>query len=449
MIEQIDLNINGTSIVSMTGEWMKLQTYLKYDKTKRGILNEMVGNVPSMYDPANGPGRTNQYPNAIQVLGALPPAPSIQGRQLVIPLSFWFCQEIGQSLPLVSLTEAEVEIVVRFRNIYELFTVIDVRNTSPTYGERIPGIAQDNELGLQNFLSPPLLNGNPSLPSLQNWNLNPYIEANYIFLTESERAHVAGYEKTFLITQPRFLPITNQYGYNDVLIPMFNLCTRVVTVFQRSDLALLNQWDNYTNWLNPEIPQIDQTAVPVGPLLFYTSGVNNPTTQLVQDILQEGNLVFDGADRFDTKNANFFRLLENFQYTDGDTVDLPGIYQYSFALDPNDITQPSGAANGSMFNRTNFQYTLQVPPIVNAVNHTSQCVIKSTVFNPVPTPVAPESTVPAAPGLQPAVSPNDVLRITNPLTDNGMAYQYIGMIYVEAYNFLKVTSGQANLVFNT
>jgi len=449
MIDTITLNMNGTSIVTMTGEWMKLYTYLKYNATQRRIIDEMVGNTPNMYDPANGAGRTNQYPNAIQLPGGLTPAPSIPGRQLNIPLSFWFCQEIGQSLPLVALTESEVEIVVTFRTIYDLFTVIDVRNTSPTYGQRIPGIPQDNVLGMQNFLSPPLVNGDPSQTALQNWNLNPYVEANFIFLTETERAHVAGYEKTFLITQPRWVATPKQYGYNDILIPMFNLCTRVVAVFQRTDLALNNQWDNYTNWTNARIPQIDQTGVPIGPLVFYTSGVNTPTTQLAQDILQEGHLVFDGADRFDTKNTNFFRLIENFQYSGGDTTSLPGIYQYSFALDPNDITQPSGAANGSMFNKTNLQYTLRVPPVTSVGTQTGQCVVKSTVFNPVPTPVPTTATIPPAPGLPANYQPGDTLYITNPIDNNGMPYQYNGIIYVEAYNFLKVTSGQANLVFST
>lgn len=460
MIQEISVLINGTAVVTMTGEWMKLLTYLKYNRTKRGIIDQMVGNAPELYDPANGPGRSNQYPNAIQTSNlAVPPttpAPSIRGRQLTIPLPFWFCEEVGQSLPLVALTEAEVELSVTFRNIYELFTVVDVRPSSLTYGQRIPGQPADNYLGLQNFLSPPDFDGNPTNLTLQNWNLNPYVEANYVFLTETERAHVAGYDRTYLILQPRLLPIRNQYGYNDVLIPMFNLCTRVVAVFQRTDKTLLNDWDNYTNWDDPNVPPLSNPTASIGPLTFFTSGVVDPITVYPQNILQEGKLVFDGKDRFSTKNDAFWRLIENYKYTAGDTTELPGIYEYSFALNPSTPTQPSGTINGSMFNKTNMQYTLQVPPVnpavVNANDLIEQppvCVVKSTVFNPVPTPVPPNATVSPGPGLPPLFQPGQTIQLYNTPQVNGQVYQYNGTIYVESYNFLKVTSGTANVVFNT
>jgi hypothetical protein len=465
MIQEVSLLINGSAIITMTGEWMKVLNYLKYNRTKRSLIDEMVGNVPELYDPANAYNRTNQYPNAIQSSSSptppTTPAPSIPGRQLNIPLPFWFCENIGQSLPLVALTEAEVEISVTFRNIYQLFTVIDVRdnnnpNTPSTFGQRIPGAPQDNFLGIQNFLSPPDFFGNPTNTSLQNWNLNPYIEANYIFLTETERAHVAGFERTYLITQPRLITVANEYGLNQTLIPMFNLCTRVIALFQRTDRALLNDWDNYTNWESPDLPITQATTTVTGPpLTFWSSGNVDPLVPAAFDILQEGNLTFDGKDRFTTKNSNFFRLIENYKFTSGDTIDLPGIYQYSFALDPADPTQPSGTANGSMFNKTYFNYTLQVPPVdpalVNAglLNNPPVCVVKSTVFNPVPTPVPANATVSPGPGLPSLFQPGQTIQLYNPVPTNGMIWQYNGTIYVESYNFLKVTSGTANLVFST
>lgn len=477
MIQEISILVNGTAVSTMTGEWMKLLTYMKFDKAKRSLLDQMVGNTPDMYDPANANGRTNQYPNAIQPSNLSPPpsnpAPSIPGRQLVIPLSFWFCEDIAQSIPLVALTEAEVEVSVTFRPIYQLFTVIDPRdvnnpnattsNPTGTFGQRIPGIAGDNFLGIQNFLSPPGFNGVATNLVLQNWNLNPYVEANYIFLTETERAMVAGYERTYLISQVRYIPVSGQYGFNDTLIPMFNLCTRVVAVFQRSDLVNLNQWDNYTNWTDPNVPLLSNPTASFGPLTFFTSGVVDTTQVYPQDILQEGKLIFDGKDRFSTKNTGFWRLIENYKYTGGDTSELPGIYQYSFAIDPNDVPQPSGAANGSMFNKTFFEYTLQVPPVnpsILADNDSTfappVCVVKSTVFNPVPTriPSGPAGEPnpylqPPAPGIPPVYQAGQTLTLYQPQQTNGQAFQYAGMIYVEAYNFLKVTSGVANVIFNT
>jgi hypothetical protein len=463
MIQEASILINGSPIVTMTGEWMKLISYLKYDKTKRAIIDQMVGNTSDFYDPANVGNRKRQYPSAVQTSPPTSPqnpvAPSIRGRQLNIPLPFWFCENIGQSLPLVALTEGEVEISITFRNLYQLFTTIDVRNINPnspsTYGTRTPGLPGDNNLGLQNFLSAPDFFGFPINLSLQNWNLNPYIEANYVFLTDTERAHVAGYDRTYIITQPRLVPLKNEYGYNDTLIPMFNLCTRIIAVFQRSDSALLNKWDNYTNWSDSTIAPLSQAAGNTGPLQFYTSGIVNPNAPLDPVILQEATLVLDGKERFPKKNSNFFNLIENFKYSSGETFDLPGIYQYSFSLEPNNMIQPSGSLNGSMFNKTRLQYTLQVPAVdqeavaASEANNPPVCVVKSTVFNPVPTPVPANATVPPGPGLPPLFQANQTISIYSAPTNNGMAFQYNGIIYVESYNFLKVTGGTANVIFST
>jgi hypothetical protein len=477
MIETASVLMNGTPVSTVTGEWMKIKSYLKHSKTQRAKIDIMVGNTPDMYDPANAPGRTNQYPNAINIsaTNTAPPAPSIAGRQLTIPLSFWFCEEIGQSIPLVALPLTEVSIQITFRNIYSLFTILDTRqspttpgasSTNPTFQQRVVGNPGDSSLGIQNFLSYPDVNGKPTNTSLANWNIDPYIEANYIFLTDTERAHIAQYERSFLMTQVRYTKNDNQYGLNNVMIPMYNLCTRVVTLFQREDRALLNDFDNYTNWDSIFYPPV-QTWPSVLPTYqkpaladqWYSTGIQLSNSMNTQDILQEGNIIFDGTDRFVTKNVNFFRGIQNYRYSDGDTTSLPGINVYSFALDPNTITQPSGSANGSMFNKTMFKYTLLVPPVVQIsgapASQPAVCVVKDTVFSPVPTAVLPGSTttpVDASGNIvgRPLLSPGQVLTVYSTPTNVQIQYNgYSSMIYIESYNFLKVTNGQANLVFTT
>jgi hypothetical protein len=452
MIEQASVLMNGTPIATMTGEWMKVASYLKQDKAKHDMLDEMVGNTQDMYDPANAGGRFNQYPNAIATPTNPIPQPSIRGRKLVIPLPFWFCEDIGQSLPLVAMQQTEVEISITMRNIYSLFTIINVDPSSANYLTRVVGTPGDNIQGMQNFLSYPDVQGNPTNPSLLNWNLNPYIEGNYIFLSETERAHVAAYDRTYLINQVRFVTSEKQYGLNNLLIPMFNLCTRVVALFQRFDRAQLNDWDNYTNWEDPFSPPIDVTSIPVGPNQYYSSGTQIVSNMGSQDIMQEGNLVFDGKDRFVTKNVNFFRELQNYRFSHGVTTELPGINLYSFALNPDEITQPSGSANGSMFNKTTFSYTLLTPPISATANTTQTvvCVDKSTVFSPNPVAVPTTATVSPAPGIPPQYQPGQTITVYSAPSNLNVQFQgYNTIVYIESYNFLKVTNGQANVVFNT
>jgi hypothetical protein len=171
-----------------------------------------------------------------------------------------------------------------------------------------------------------------------------------------------------------------------------------------------------------------------------------------QDILVEGNLIFDGKDRFTTKNLNFFRDIQNFRFTPGPCRDLPGIYMYSFALDPNSITQPSGSVNASMFNKTTFQYTLLVPPVTPTANttQTTLCVVKSSASatNHVGVPIS--STISPAPGVRALVDPGSTITLYSAPTNLYVQFQgYNTTIYIESYNFLKVTNGQANVVFST
>ena len=466
MIQELAVNFNGTTMVTMTGEWMKVLSYLQEDVAKRAVIDQMVGNVPEMYDPANANGRTNQYPHAIaNKTDNQTPAPSIRGRQLQIPLPLWFCKEIGQALPLISMRLTEVEFVVTLTNMYNLFTIKDVENSS---SERILGVPGGRFTGIQNFLSYPDSTGFPTNSALINWNMDPYIEANYIFLTDTERAYVAANERTFLINQVRYVRNEKQYGLNNVLIPMYNLCTRVVALFQRVDRALINDWDNYTNWTNPTYaPIISGTASGYlsnvySPTQIMTSGYGFANNMNQQDILVEGNIIFDGKDRFTSKNVNFFREIQNYRFSKGNTEEMPGIYVYSFALDPNTITQPTGTVNASMFNKTFFKYTLLVPPVKATADttQTSICVLKEHALSTNPGPdIAVSSTLPRqttnggntnlAP-IPPLVNPADVITLYSSPTNLDLQFQgYNSIVYIESYNFLKVTNGQANVVFTT
>jgi len=456
MIEEVALTFNGTQIVSYSGEWLKVMSYLKDSKAKRQTVDQMVGNLREMYDPGNTDGRMNQYPHAIATSAAPITAPSIQGRQLTIPLPFWFCQEISQSLPLIAMRLTEVEIQVTFTALYNVFTTLDTNPTSNTFGFRIPGAPNNPYTGIQNFLSYPDAQGNPQNSALTTWNLDPYIEANYVFLTDTERSHVAAYERTFLITQVRNIYVEKQYGLNNLLIPMFNLCTRVVALFQRYDRAQLNDWDNYTNWDEIVNPTINTNLLPFNDPYttqqLFTSGPAFSNNMGLQDILVEGNLIFDGKDRFTTKNMNFFRDIQNYRFSQGPCRDLPGIYLYSFALDPNSITQPSGTVNASMFNKTTFRYTLLVPPITptSSTSQTALCVTKDSVNSSTQVAVPIGSTVSPAPGVPALIQPGTTITVYSAPTNLYVQYQgYNTTMYIESYNFVKVTGGQANVVFST
>jgi hypothetical protein len=445
MINYVAILVNGQELVRHTGEWMKLYAQLKFDSNKKEVLNRLIGNVPEMYDPANAFDRLNQYPHAISTSSDLA-SPSIQTRTLTIPLHFWFCESVGSALPLVALQYSEVEIVVELKNMYQLFTTLDVRQSSPTFGMRIAPDTSSTVFNINHFLSPPTY-ADPTVPvnpSLSLWNMNPYLECNYIFLTDTELAHIASTEHSFIIKQVDRKEVEGQYGAsNDIELVMRNLCTRVVWVAQRSDCLSKNDYDNYTNWEHPNQSPLTSTGFAyMTP--WYSSGVEDGSPKQ-RDILIESNIILDGKERFGVKQAEFFSNIQNYRHHDGKTiVDLPGIYSYSFSLD-HDKGQPSGHINGSQFNKTILRNTYVQPPYT-PTTETSVCVLKSTLGNQNPTVVDPNAV--DANG-NPLYSPSEIVRIVYTSYDKKLVYTFNVRAYTESYNFIRVIGGIANVVFSS
>lgn len=448
-IEQATVYVNGVKVVQTTGEWFKLYSYLTHDRNKRDIVDRMVGNTPDLTDPANSYGRMYQYPHAIQVTNpSVQPEPSIRGRQIVVPLHFWFCENVGEALPLIALQNAEVMIELRLRPLYSLFTIQDIRPTSlngyiPSL-QRIAGNAVDYPMNI--FLSPPTRTGTPTNPTLTNWFPNPYIEANYIYLTESERAQVAGADQSFLIKEVRTVKAEGQYGPNDLEVPFFNLVTRVVWMAQRNDRFQANDYDNYTNWDDRGRRPVGDSGNTYGtPALQLSSGALQPQSVAQKDILVESTVLLDGKERLTPKPTSYFSLIQHYRHGSGAIHEMPGVYMYSFALDHNSL-QPSGAINGSQFNKIILRNTL-VQPLPNPIQPggagpqpVQLCVYRNTVFNNNPTPVPTT--------LMSSLSPLDTITVIQRGKESVLYnYTYIVTAYVESYNVLRIVSGIANLVF--
>jgi hypothetical protein len=453
LIDHIEITSNGQVLQTMTGEWMKMYSYLTHDTNKRKIVDKMVGNVPELYDPANGNGRQNQYPHAIAP-GTYPgvgpntkvPEPSIRSRQLTIPLHFWFCENPGLALPLVAMQNSDVYINVYYRPLADLFTILDTVPTSPTYGQRITGAG-----AIGGFLSPPNATGFPTNPQLVTFFPDPYLEGNFAYLTEMEMAQIAGADQTFLVKTIKYINNTGQYGSSDSILPAFNLVTRLVFSAQRTDKVLINDWDNYTNWDNPKAAPFTTTNTDAfstvtnstqSQTFLYSSGQQQITSVSPRDPVIDGVILLDGKERFTVKPVNYFSLIQMYKHTTGQTPELPGVYQYSFALN-NDLYQPSGALNASMFNKTILRLTLlqPIPTAMGVASQRVENVLKSSLFSPNPVIIPPAQCV--------NFTPDQLVTVV--VNANGdsiiFAYTYNVGVYVESINFLRITSGLANFVF--
>jgi len=375
------------------------------------------------------------------------PETSIAGRVLSSPLHFWFCEKVGTALPLVALQYSQVDITVELRNMYQLFTVREVRPNLTNSGKRIAPDSSSTVYNMSNFLSPPTSSG-PTDTSLITWSLRPYIEANYIFLSDGEHVHIAKNEHSFIIHQIDVQEANGQYGpTNDVPVLMKNLCKQLVWVAQRSDRYLYNDYDNYTNWESTYRPPPNANGVQVGSTYFLSSGAALNTNISQRDILLESNLVLDGKDRFSAKPTTFFSQIENYRHQSGKTITgIPGVYSYSFALDHH-TGQPSGHINGSMFNRPILRNSYVLPAYTLGLNSTATvCVLKSTANSPNPTIVNPAAVDRLGNLLY---KPGDVVTVIRKQDAQTYLYTYNVRIFVESYNYLRVIGGVASLVFSS
>ena len=116
-------------------------------------------------------------------------------------------------------------------------------DTGPrTFGQRIRPDPAFPEFAMNHFLSPPVISGVPQNVSLTTWSLNPYIEANYIFLGDAEMVQLAKSDNSFMIKENRVVTVPGLHGPgNDIPLVLVNLCTRLVWVAQRSDAIANNQ----------------------------------------------------------------------------------------------------------------------------------------------------------------------------------------------------------------
>jgi hypothetical protein len=354
----------------------------------------MIGNVPELYDPANAGSNVNAYPNAF--FASMPsssttpnPAgaqPSIEGRNLMIPLGAWFNLVSTQAFPLVALQYNELQISVSFRPINEWFTIRDVMDYTNTFPVVAPNFNQ-NYMQFYRFLQTPpdeTLGPTSYLDTRTNWNADINLNCTYCFISNDESEIFAKNEQKYIFKQVYEKPYYNVTGANRINLDSIGMVISWMFYFQRSDANLRNQWSNYTNWPYEYMPQ-DVTPAPsagdytnpapsppnpatLGPGLnpdgtlsgLYTSGVYNP--QNIKQILIALGILMDGQYRENVLPVGVYNYIEKYVRTAGFAP--PGLFCYNFCLDTNPrVIQPSGAMNTSRFTNVQFEFTTITPPV--------------------------------------------------------------------------------------
>ena len=144
--------------------------------------------------------------------------------------------------------------------------------------------------------------------------------------------------------------------------------------FQRNDVNLRNEWNNYTNWPYRTLPQntevysnddVEGNFPNVHPSNLVFSGFSftgNFNVQNRKHILETFGIVLDGDYRENLLTRGVYDYIEKYNRTKGNAKD--GLYCYNFCLNSHlSEYQPSGAINLSRFKTIELELSTYVPPI--------------------------------------------------------------------------------------
>jgi hypothetical protein len=353
IIDYVEILIDGELLDKQYGQWMNINSSTNYNDS-RTVYHKMIGhNLPTNY---NGVYSTTA-------------TPSINKRRLYIPFNFWFCKSPGVAIPLIALQSSEIQVKVHFNELNKLFTIGSL-NKSPKkfYEDDTTGLTA-NELILRNNYTENTLfwkfvSGSTS--NINIWTQHTHLECNYIYLEEAERRYFALQEHEYLIQQIQRREFTGLDVTAHLLeIDVTHPTSEIQWVFQRNDVDLYNQWNNYTNTL-------DNT------LVYDSNTINKADIDAFDDgknIMYNFKLIFNGRERFQTKDHHFFNLLQHYKYHTA--IDIPdGIYTYSFANNP-EKEQPTGSANFAGINKIEIQTLIKEKPLADTFNYNMYLYTKS------------------------------------------------------------------------
>ena len=381
IIQSVGFYIGGQKIQEFDGSYLIAKAQCDLETRQFQKWERLVGNVPELYDPANGiyaggstgTGYPLVYNNNGPAGSTTTPAnvnrPSIQGRQIRVPLPFWFSESTFESLPLVSLQYHECEVRITLRPINQLYRILDSNGyqVAPGYqfNPSVISIQPENvyytavsditDITINNFLTDI---GTPK-PLLNTWPLNPRIQLTFVYLTDEERTQFSSEPLQYLVRQITRYDFEALTSRQLVELDTHNPIERMIILPRRSDsLPYRNQITNFTNWINPRKPPFIPSSGGWPPNVNLTSSTGVFVLNGQRSILRTLAVLGDGNLLQEEKPIEYFTEIVPWKYITG--IPEPGLVIYPFSLG-SPSTQPRGSINSSRIK--NFQVDLDVYPL--------------------------------------------------------------------------------------
>ena len=307
--------------------------------------------------------------------------PSIKKRKCRVPLPFYFSRNPGLAIPLIALQKSPVYVDIELNKIKNLYTVLNLSDGDGdnlvdgplSYADDLqPEVAAD--LTRKVFRVKPWtdLNINTFLET-QKLDLEMELECTYVYLEEAERRRFSQSTHEYLIEEYQEISFNDITSDKEILVNSLNYPVKeLIVVSQRSDMKLINNWNNYSNWTIDNVAPysyeyhnynnmyIDKDT---SKYLYYNKHNNNTiNTKSVldmkychQNIIDNISFIFNGTTREVKRDNEYFNVYQPFKYHKKNIKN--GIHVYSFSLKPNEY-QPSGFCDFSSIDSVHMKLDL-------------------------------------------------------------------------------------------
>jgi hypothetical protein len=317
LLSEVTVEVGGQQIDKHTNDWLEVWAQLTVPASKKQGYREMIGQDPRHLaigaDLDNAPGLQDvAASNSLNSRGARLDANG--NRKLFVPLQFWFCRNVGLSLPLIALQYHEVKVNVLFNSLSNLTT--DAGN----------GVGA----------------------------LSASLWVDYIFLDTDERRRFAQVSHEYLIEQLQVQEDSYTAGATtkSVVLNFNHPVKELIWVCQQTPTQL----SNYTT----KAADAEGWYTRPGGILEASAGGGvtnaNYRANVAENPTQSAKLKLNGQDRMASRDGSYFNLYQTIRHHTS-CPDSPGINVFSFAIKPEEH-QPSGTCNFSRIDNASLLLSL-------------------------------------------------------------------------------------------
>lgn len=297
LIRKAELHVGGQLIDSLTSEYMYMWEELTGKPGKR--LAEMIGRYDS-YRTACAASCWNWDANNTGNYGVSPNYKPPQVKRYYVQLPFYFTHHCGHSMPCIAMQYHQIQLVLSLAPLSSLIVV-----------------------GHQDVEVLKHQNGQQITPS----DVKAYVETKYVYLDRKERDMLVKTPLEYLITQVQTFNITIPRTPDHRPLLAFNHpCIELIWAFRRQYEEKINRW-------------------------FEFRGRNGQSPLLNARLMLNNSVRFSG-------NDNYLRQIQPLEHH----TNRPStaIYNYSFALCPEEPWQPSGTLNFSRIDNVQMDFELDL-----------------------------------------------------------------------------------------